>query len=96
VAGSFIRVTGKESADFAAEIKLFSSRITGNEVTAGLIMAELTMAIDETQDTAQFNVVRARVWEGGKRGFLRKNYSSKCQLSIKFMDDIEQSKGAVD
>lgn len=75
---------------------LFSSCIAHNKVTAESILGELAATGDETRNTAQFNVVRARVWEGARRGFLRKSYSPKCRISVKFMDDIGRPEGAVD
>ena len=43
-----------------------------------------------------FNLSRNHVWEGTKRALNRKSFSPENKLSVKFTDDIGQSKGAVD
>ena len=43
-----------------------------------------------------FNISRNRMWEGTRRAMNRKSFSPQNKLSVKFMDDIGQSEGAVD
>ena len=43
-----------------------------------------------------FNISRNHIWDGTKRALNRKSFSPEKKLSVKFMDDIGQSEGAVD
>lgn len=44
----------------------------------------------------QFNVVRGHLLDGAIRGLQRKSFNSLNPISVKFMDDIGVSEGAVD
>ena len=43
-----------------------------------------------------FNISRNHIWDGTKRALNGKSFSPEKKLSVKFMDDIGQSEGAVD
>jgi len=56
---------------------------------------ELAKQIDGTH-ISKFNISRSYLWEGTKRAVLRKSFSPKHKVSVKFTDDIGNSEGAVD
>lgn len=43
-----------------------------------------------------FNISRSYIWEGTKRALLRKRYSPKDKIDVKFTDESGNSEGAVD
>ena len=47
-------------------------------------------------EISKFNVSRSNLWESALRGFNRKSFSPTKKISVKFMDDIGQSEGAID
>ncbi|KAK6471949.1 G2/M phase-specific E3 ubiquitin-protein ligase-like isoform X2 [Huso huso] len=75
-------------------------RSTGSETShherdIGDILCELASQID-TENVSLFNISRNHLWEGAKRGFKKKTFLPCKRLSVKFMDDIGVSEGAVD
>ncbi|XP_034783435.2 uncharacterized protein LOC117418160 isoform X1 [Acipenser ruthenus] len=66
-----------------------------HERDIGDILCELASQID-TENVSLFNISRNHLWEGAKRGFKKKTFLPCKRLSVKFMDDIGVSEGAVD
>lgn len=59
-------------------------------------LARLREALDAHNGTTKFNITRSRLWEGAKRAFSRVSYTPYTNMSVKFMDDVGISEGAVD
>ncbi len=59
------------------------------------ILRYLTAKIN-LDEISKFNVSRSNLWESALRGFNRKSFSPTKKISVKFMDDIGQSEGAID
>jgi hypothetical protein len=47
-------------------------------------------------EISKFNISRSNLWKSACRGFKRKSFSPTKKISVKFMDDIGQSEGAID
>ena len=60
------------------------------------ILVDLAAVIDCEQGRTKFNINRTHVYDGARRAVLRKQFSAKSVISVKFMDDIGQAEGAVD
>ena len=48
------------------------------------------------QESCRFNISRADVLDGFRRGLRRKTFNAKKKMSVKFTDDFGNSEGAVD
>lgn len=59
------------------------------------VLTELSEQIDHSNIT-KFNVVRTNIFESAKRALNRKKFDPRHKTSVKFMDDIGSSEGAVD
>ena len=59
------------------------------------ILDDLATQIDNSS-ISKLNISRTYLWEGTKRALSRKSFSPKNKVSVKFMDDIGNSEGAVD
>lgn len=53
-------------------------------------------AVINLDEISKFNISRSNLWESAFRGFNRKSFSPTKKISVKFMDDMGQSEGAID
>ena len=85
--------------DFVEELEVTNVGGIDDEIeentTLSAVLSDLATAIRDDQ-VAIFNLSRNHIWDGTKRGLNRKSFSPEKKLSVKFMDDIGQSEGAVD
>ena len=59
-------------------------------------LVRLRDAVGAHDATTKFNVTRSRLWDCAKRAFSRVSYNPYAIMSVKFMDDVGISEGAVD
>ena len=58
-------------------------------------VTEISQQVDLSNIT-KFNVVRANLFDSAKRALNRKRFDPCHKVSVKFMDDVGSSEGAVD
>ena len=63
--------------------------------TIEAVVTELAQQVDLSNIT-KFNVVRANLFDSAKRALNRKRFDPCHKVSVKFMDDVGSSEGAVD
>ena len=64
--------------------------------TAEEILSSLQSAVGGEHGVVKFNISRFHLWDTARMTFSRASYSPHCAMSVKFMDDIGVSEGAVD
>lgn len=75
---------------------IFVSCPTSHPDDVSAVLTELAAGTDHQTGVTKFNINRAHVYDGARRAILRKQFSPNSVISVKFMDDIGQSEGAVD
>lgn len=75
----------------------FSESLNTVKESAKETLARLRDALGAANNgTTKFNITRSRLWEGAKRAFSHVSYNPYANMSVKFMDDVGISEGAVD
>ena len=60
------------------------------------ILDKLTSVNINSENISKFNICRSNIWDGVLRGMERKSFSPNKKVSVKLIDDVGLSEGAVD
>ena len=82
-------------SDDAVEMSSTSGKDDAQTPTIEAVVTELAQQVDFSNIT-KFNVVRTHLFDSAKRALNRKKFDPGHKVSVKFMDDVGSSEGAVD
>ena len=82
-------------SDDAVEMSSTSGKDDAQTPTIEAVVTELAQQVDFSNIT-KFNVVRTHLFDSAKRALNRKKFDPCHKVSVKFMDDVGSSEGAVD